>query len=270
MKKVLVLLVATLCLVACFMVPSMAAIKYVEIDWEDVGLLYGKDVDMSGSGAEGTEVNNCRCNDSNGNKWLITGWNGPKDAYVLLGNYDMSTVQKVYIDYAMNTAAETAETDGRGPTKLSVAKKVVGDDGAVTFEDVAFVLAVPTDAKGYSEVVEAEMEILDATYQGPLYYCHTYGYGGTKANNTRAANLMLVIEDGTATEAPTEVPEITPPADDTDTQPTEPAAPATEAPATQAPSTAAPKSEDGGCGSSAAVAQVMLVLGAALIIKKKK
>lgn len=53
-------------------------------------------------------------------------------------------------------------------------------------------------------------------------------------------------------------------------------APATEIPATEAPSTdAAPptaqnKPKSGGCGSSCAIAQVMLVLGVALIIKKKK
>ena len=48
--------------------------------------------------------------------------------------------------------------------------------------------------------------------------------------------------------------------------------PSTEAPATEAPeATKAPVNEEkGGCGSSSAIAQVMLVLGAALIIKKKK
>lgn len=53
-------------------------------------------------------------------------------------------------------------------------------------------------------------------------------------------------------------------------EPTE--APATEVPATEAPeATKAPANEEkGGCGSSSAIAQVMLVLGAALIIKKKK
>ncbi len=57
----------------------------------------------------------------------------------------------------------------------------------------------------------------------------------------------------TATPAPTEVP--TP-------------APATEAPkATDAP---AEEKEEGGCGSSMAIAQIMLVLGAAVVIKKRK
>ena len=57
----------------------------------------------------------------------------------------------------------------------------------------------------------------------------------------------------TATPAPTEVP--TP-------------APATEAPkATEAP---AEEKEEGGCGSSMAIAQIMLVLGAAVVIKKRK
>lgn len=45
----------------------------------------------------------------------------------------------------------------------------------------------------------------------------------------------------------------------------------TQVPATEVPSTDVPKAEEkGGCGSSSAIAQVMLVLGAALIIKKKK
>lgn len=45
----------------------------------------------------------------------------------------------------------------------------------------------------------------------------------------------------------------------------------TKAPVTNPPAaTEAPKSEDGGCGSSSAIAQVMLILGAALVIKKKK
>ncbi|MBE7067014.1 MAG: hypothetical protein E7385_05630 [Ruminococcaceae bacterium] len=62
-----------------------------------------------------------------------------------------------------------------------------------------------------------------------------------------------------ATEEPTEAP--------TEAPTEEP----TEAPATEVPSTEAPKKDDkGGCGSSSAIAQVMLVLGAALIIKKKK
>ena len=48
-------------------------------------------------------------------------------------------------------------------------------------------------------------------------------------------------------------------------------APATSAP-TQAPATDAPaeEKEEGGCGSSMAIAQVMLILGAAVVLKKRK
>lgn len=47
-------------------------------------------------------------------------------------------------------------------------------------------------------------------------------------------------------------------------------APATEVPATKAPATEPKDENKGGCGSSGAIAQVMLILGAALIIKKRK
>lgn len=70
--------------------------------------------------------------------------------------------------------------------------------------------------------------------------------------------IYTEIEDPTP--APTQVPTATPEATEV---------PATEVPATDAP-TEAPAKKDGGCGSSSAVAQVMLILGAALIIKKKK
>lgn len=57
------------------------------------------------------------------------------------------------------------------------------------------------------------------------------------------------------TEAPTEVPTEAP----------------TEVPATEAPkATEAPAEEEGGCGSSVAIAQIMLILGAAVVLKKRK
>lgn len=57
------------------------------------------------------------------------------------------------------------------------------------------------------------------------------------------------------TEAPTEVPTEAP----------------TEAPATEAPkATEAPAEEEGGCGSSVAIAQIMLILGVAVVLKKRK
>lgn len=65
------------------------------------------------------------------------------------------------------------------------------------------------------------------------------------------------------TQAPTQVPTATPEATATPE--------ITQAPATDVPKTAEPaKKESKGCGSSSAIAQVMLILGAALIIKKKK
>ena len=65
--------------------------------------------------------------------------------------------------------------------------------------------------------------------------------------------------DPNATPTPTPVPTETPKAT---TAPTQVPLDATRVPATT--------NNDKGCGSSSAVAQVMLVLGAALIIKKKK
>lgn len=70
------------------------------------------------------------------------------------------------------------------------------------------------------------------------------------------------------TTAPTEAPVTEAPATE---------APATEVPATDVPSTKAPDNntsevpnKDSGCGASSAVAQVMFVLGIAIIIKKRK
>ena len=77
----------------------------------------------------------------------------------------------------------------------------------------------------------------------------------------------LLGADAPATEAPaTEVPATNAPA--TDAPATD--APATNAPATDAPATKAPVDEEkGGCGSSSAIAQVMIILGAALVIKRR-
>lgn len=276
MKKIIISLILVICLTASFMIPSMAAVKSIEYDWEDFGLAYGgTDASLSGTGDAGVEVDNCRCNDSGGYKWLITGWATNKDAYFLFGDCDMSMVKSISLDYTMEKAAADYTAEGFAPTLLALAKKVVGDDSSVTFEPVASVIAEPTDIGGFKDVVSVDLEILDPTYNGPLYFYLDHGHGGTKNMKTRVANLVFTIDDGApeateepiatppSTEAPTDAPEVT----DAPQAPTD--APATQAPgtATQAPTT---DDEKGGCGSSSAVAQVMLILGVAIIIKKRK
>lgn len=255
MKRLIVFLVLVFCILSCFASISFAAEETEWIwDWEQYNVLFTKEKLEENYYGDG--VVNFRCAYSNwdqGNQeylWLISDWEGkgssaPSSLY-LGDNFDMSNVKSIAFDYV---------TDGAAGFEGNRVYLTADAEGTQIIAQ-----ATPEVATGaLKDPVNQSMEIINSTYKGPIYIYVTY------VRRMFIGNFSIVRE----------VPDPEPTQEPVTTQAPE----TTQAPATTtAPETTkAPEapmendsSEKGGCGGSAAVAQVMLILGAALIIKRKK
>lgn len=276
MKKIVLSVLLVAIAIGLFTVSSFASTVYFETEEEytDLGVNVASkdeaDADPSIYNVEGLVVN-FRVSKSPGNfkeaydeRWLAPGWGSgySKESSLYLGDraFDMSKITSITIDWLAN----------KGPGKTNIIS--LSKDAAGT-EVVATVNITELDLEGnMAEKFTSTLTVTDTTYNGPLYLY-------MKAETRMFIGNLRITSEDSATEAPTQAPATEAPteapATDEPTQAPTAAAPATDAPATEAPATSAPSSatqeeKDGGCGSSSAIAQVMLVLGAALIIKKRK
>ena len=138
-------------------------------------------------------------------QWLIPQWTNHKVSSLYLGDagFDMSRVEKITIDYLSNKDTAT--------TKVNTISLSKDKDGA---EKVATIDVTSFPAGSMTEKYTVELNVVDATYNGPVYL-----YLDTDVRMF-IGNLQVTLK--AVTEAPaTEVP-------------------ATEAPATEAPATEAP------------------------------